>query len=266
LERRKRERGELQSELDAAVIRQDVGASFMKTAETASTSCDASKRPVVPVKSESIVIATESVIEAKAEMGRSAAGAVISPNGDGDSEGAILSPELSLSKASGSRAEVVESAEPQDWFSKVAVWVGGIALLMAGFYMIKYSIDSGWMTPVVRLCLTTGFGALLCAVGFVIGIKSTMIANERIGQALSGAGIACLYFAAYAAVHMYGFLSPGMGFSAMLAVTVLAVTLSLKNGAPIAMMGLVGGFLTPWLMSAGLNDTVMLFSYLFLVF
>jgi len=156
--------------------------------------------------------------------------------------------------------------DPQDWFSKIAVWVGGIALLMAGFYMIKYSIDSGWLTPAVRIWLTTGFGTLLCGAGFVIGIKSAMVANERIGQALSGAGIACLYFAAYAAVHLYSFLSPGQGFAAMLTVTVLAVALSLKNGAPIAMMGLVGGFLTPWLMSTGSNDTVMLFSYLFLLF
>jgi uncharacterized membrane protein len=162
--------------------------------------------------------------------------------------------------------EAVEKSDPQDWFSQMAIWVGGIALLMAGFYMIKYSIDSGWLTPAVRIWLTTGFGALLCGAGFVIGVKPVHIANERIGQALSGAGIACLYFAAYAAVHIYNFLSPGQGFAAMLAVTVLAVVLSLKNGAPVALMGLVGGFLTPWLMHTGSNDTVMLFSYLFLLF
>ncbi len=180
-----------------------------------------------------------------------------------------LEPDLGLSNSRGSALESdtsAESSDPQDWFSKIAVWVGGIALLMAGFYMIKYSIDSGWLTPAVRVWLTAGFGALLCAAGFVIGVKSAMVANERIGQALSGAGVACLYFAAYAAVHLYSFLSPGQGFVAMLVVTVLAVALSLKNGAPIALMGLVGGFLTPWLMSTGSNDTVMLFSYLFLLF
>ncbi|MGZ0708076.1 DUF2339 domain-containing protein [Coraliomargarita sp. W4R53] len=176
-----------------------------------------------------------------------------------------VSPELSPSESKSS-AEPAAPVEAQDWFSKIAVWVGGIALLMAGFYMIKYSIDSGLLTPVVRLCLTAGFGVLLCVAGFVIGIKSSLVANERIGQALSGAGIACLYFAAYAAVHLYGFLSSGQGFAVMLMVTVLAVVLSLKNGAPIAMLGLVGGFLTPWLMSGGLEDTVMLFGYLFLLF
>lgn len=168
-----------------------------------------------------------------------------------------------------SSSDVAKKSEPkerQDWFSKIAVWVGGVALLMAGFYMVKYSIDSGWLTPAVRVGLTAGFGVLLCAAGFVISLKSKQVANGRIGQALSGAGVACLYFAAYAAVHLYGFLGSGQGFGCMIAVTVLAVALSLKNGAPIAMMGLVGGFLTPWLMRTGFDDTAMLFTYLFLLF
>ncbi|MBT65078.1 MAG: hypothetical protein CML13_17915 [Puniceicoccaceae bacterium] len=241
LERLKRELGELQDRKDAALIREDDRASLMKTVEakptesTASPSCEAGTRPVKKA---------ESAMGANAEIR--------------DPENATL--------RSCSAPESVESAEPQDWFGKVAVWVGGIALLMAGFYMIKYSIESGWLTPLVRLWLTVVFGGLLCGAGFVIGVKSSMAANQRIGQALAGAGIACLYFAAYAAVHMHGYVSLGLGFVAMVLVTVLAVLLSLKNGAPIAMMGLVGGFLTPWLMSTGPNDTVMLFGYLFLLF
>ena len=159
-----------------------------------------------------------------------------------------------------------ESGEPKDWFSKIAIWVGGIALLMAGFFMIKYSIDSGWLTPTVRVWITALFGGLLCASGFIVTLKTKLKANERIGQALAGAGVACLYFAAYAAVHLYGFLTPTQGFACMVAVTLVAVMLSLRNGAPIALMGLVGGFLTPWLMSTGSQDTVMLFGYLFLLF
>lgn len=159
-----------------------------------------------------------------------------------------------------------ESKEVQDWFSKIAVWVGGVALLMAGFYMVKYSIDSGWLTPAVRIGLTTAFGALLCVSGLWIGMKAKLAANERIGQALSGAGIACLYFGSYAAVHLYYLLGSAQGFICMLLVTLLAVALSLKNGAPVALMGLVGGFLTPLLMQSETADTVLLFSYLFLLF
>lgn len=159
-----------------------------------------------------------------------------------------------------------EDTEPKDWFSKIAIWVGGIALLMAGFFMIKYSIDSGWLTPAVRVWMTTLFGALLCALGCVVSLKTRLKANEKIGQALSGAGVACLYFAVYAAVHLYGFLVPTQGFACMVAVTLVSVGLSLRNGAPIALMGLVGGFLTPWLMSTGSQDTELLFAYLFLLF
>jgi len=155
--------------------------------------------------------------------------------------------------------------ERQDWFSKIAVWVGGVALLMAGFYMVKYSIDSGWLTPAVRVALTTLFGAALCVCGYFISIRARLAGNERIGQALSGAGIACLYFAAYAAVHLYGFLSARQGFGCMVTVTLLAVALSLRNGAPIAMMGLMGGFLTPWLMHTGSENTGLLFSYVFIL-
>ena len=153
-----------------------------------------------------------------------------------------------------------------DWFGKLAVWVGGIALLMAGFYMVKYSIESGLLTPAVRLWLTAIFGALLCSSGFIISLKSISAGNLRIGQALSGAGVACLYFALYAAVNMYGFLSSGAGFAGMVGVTALAVGLSLRHGAPIALIGLVGGFLTPMLMGNFREETASLFVYLFLLF
>jgi len=162
-----------------------------------------------------------------------------------------------------------EAAAPPvgvDWFGRAAVWVGGVALLTAGFFMIKYSIDSGWMTPAVRTVLVTLFGALLSGCGFVWGGRPSVPGNERIGQALSGAGVACLYFAAYASVHLYGFFQPGEGFAGMVLVTLLAVGLSLRNGAPVALMGLLGGFLTPWLMRTGTTDTVSLFAYLFVLF
>jgi uncharacterized membrane protein len=158
------------------------------------------------------------------------------------------------------------SVSQQDWFGKLAVWVGGVALLMAGFYMVKYSIDSRWLTPAVRVWTTAIFGALLCVGGFVMSQKSDSQGNHRVGQALAGAGVACLYFTVYAAVNLYGFVSSGVGFAGMVGVTALAVGLSLRHGAPIALMGLIGGFLMPMLMGDFREDTVSLFVYLFLLF
>jgi uncharacterized membrane protein len=273
LKQLRRELRELKDCKDVAIIKKEGGASFVTGAEAKASELARAvtlERPVEKAKSEfaGSEMATPSgrsgldtVSGAKGEKVRSVPRPVMSLHSDRNYGGVDLS-----SEAVPDSLETAEGTEPQDWFSKIAVWIGGIALLMAGFYMVKYSLDSGLLTPIVRICLTAGFGFLLSGAGWVIGVKSSMLANERIGQALSGAGIACLYFAAYAAVHLYGFLTPGQGFIVMLGVTVMAVFLSLKNGAPIAMMGLVGGFLTPWLMSTGANDTVMLFAYLFLLF
>ena len=80
-----------------------------------------------------------------------------------------------------SEGGVAMSVSRGDWFSKLAVWVGGVALLMAGFYMVKYSIDSGWLTPAVRVWTTAIFGAFLCAGGFAMSRKSDSPGNLRIG-------------------------------------------------------------------------------------
>ena len=153
----------------------------------------------------------------------------------------------------------------KDWFGKLAVWVGGIALLMAGFYMVKHSIHSGWVTPKVRVLTTASFGALLTLVGFLISVKSHVHGVNRVVQALIGAGVACLYFAVYAGVNLYGLISPGFGFTGMVAVTLVAVALSLRHGVPIALMGFIGGFLTPMLTGDFHDDSVSLFVYLFLL-
>ena len=158
-----------------------------------------------------------------------------------------------------------EDAEGKDWFGRVTIWVGGIALLMAGFFMVKYSIESGLVTPLVRIWTTVAFGGLLCTAGFLMHRKTSNAGNHRICQALAGAGVACFYFASYAAVHLYAFLGPQTGFLAMVGVTALAVMLSLKLGAPMALLGMVGGFITPWLMQTDSVNTAMLFTYLFLL-
>ena len=148
--------------------------------------------------------------------------------------------------------------------TKAAVWVGGVALLMAGFYLIKYSIETGLLTPAVRITAASVFGALLCGAGVRISRVSKL--DHRIGQSLTGAGIAVLYFSVYAAHHFYHFFGQGLGFSLMIVVTVLAVSFSMLHGMPIAILGLAGGYLTPLLIGGESADTVSLFSYLFILF
>lgn len=146
--------------------------------------------------------------------------------------------------------------------ARLPVWVGGIALALAGIFLVKYSIDTGLLNPAVRCALAGLLGALMLGgAQWVIG-RGTVANGERIAQALSGAGIAVLYGTLFAAATVYGFISPAQAFAGMAAVTALAVFLSLRHGQPIAVLGMIGGFLTPGLVEASEPNPAVLFGYL----
>src|SRR5207247_3776832 len=79
-------------------------------------------------------------------------------------------------------------------------------------------------------------------------------------------GIAIL-FASFFAAHALWNLIPATATFALLAlVTVVAVLLSIRRDSIyIALLGLVGGFATPILLSTGENRPVSLFTYLLLL-
>ncbi|MBI1215929.1 MAG: DUF2339 domain-containing protein [Alphaproteobacteria bacterium] len=145
------------------------------------------------------------------------------------------------------------------------VWIGGIALALSGFFLVKYSIEKGLLTDTIRVALGFVFGlALLGGGGFIRARRPDMADGERIAQALTGAGIAVLYGTFCAATKFYGMPRP-VGFGGMVGVTLLAVLLSLRHGMPIAALGMLGGFATPALLSNGSHDSFGLFGYLFLL-
>jgi uncharacterized membrane protein len=85
-------------------------------------------------------------------------------------------------------------------------------------------------------------------------------------NAMLGAGIAILYATLFA-VHALWHLLPSMAvFGGMLIVTAVAVALSIRRESLfIALLGMMGGFATPALLSTGENRPIGLFSYLLLL-
>ena len=80
----------------------------------------------------------------------------------------------------------------QNIATKLPVWIGALSLICAAFFLVKYSIELGWMQPVVRVSLGGLFGAGLVAAG-QWAIRREYIANyERIAQGLVGAGIVAM--------------------------------------------------------------------------
>lgn len=164
--------------------------------------------------------------------------------------------------AAGARRKQFE----QQFGGRAFVWVGGVALALAGFYLVKYSIDTGLLTEQVRVVLGVLFGLALLGASYAVRARPGLANGTRIGQALAGAGIADLYGSLFAATTLYHLLPPWLGFSAMAVTTAVALVLSLRHGAPIAALGLLGGYATPALISSGEPDAAILFSYLYLVF
>jgi uncharacterized membrane protein len=155
---------------------------------------------------------------------------------------------------------------PFDWESLIGVklfsWIAGVAFALAAIYFLRYSVENGWLTPSRRAAIGITFGTLViivCEMRIARGFKVT-------ANAMHGAGVATLYatlFAAYARWHLVPALA---AFGAMILVTAVAVWLSIRRESVfIALLGLIGGFATPALLSTGENKPIGLFTYLLLL-
>ncbi len=148
---------------------------------------------------------------------------------------------------------------------KLLVWVGGIALAVAGFLLVRYSIELGLATPRVRMVMAAIFGILLLIAGEVARSRPDSKLDPRVAQALVGAGILVLYATPYGAHVLYDLISNRTATILMVVVTVAALILSLRHGAPTAVLGLVGGFITPLLVGNPSSSAIPLLTYLALL-
>lgn len=148
---------------------------------------------------------------------------------------------------------------------RLLVWIGGIALAVAGVFLVRHSIEIGLITPPVRMAMAAVFGLLLVAGAEYARSRADGLVDPRTGQALAGAGIFVLYAATYGSWFLYGLLSVALASALMALVTAAALVLSLRHGAPTAVMGLAGGFATPLLVGDPDAGAVPLLGYLALL-
>src|SRR5205823_12524092 len=83
---------------------------------------------------------------------------------------------------------------------------------------------------------------------------------------IGGLGAAVMSLSFWAACQYYTLYTRDVGFSAMFLVTAGTAAVALgRNSQRIALLSLVGGFLTPLLVSSGKDEQVVLFSYLLML-
>lgn len=149
---------------------------------------------------------------------------------------------------------------------KLPIWIGGIALIFAGFFLVRFSIEAGLFGPAARCITAALFGLLLIGLsefGYKIPKFGTIFTDDaRIGHSLAGAGIAVLYATLYMASELYGLLGIYSALAGVVAVTIFAFLLSQRHGPPTAIMGLLGGFAAPYVAGLGPESVAPLLIYL----
>ena len=175
----------------------------------------------------------------------------------------VTPPPVPDSRGQLSSIEPPKPKKPFDWEALVGVklfsWIAGIALVLAAIFFLRYSVEHGWLSPTVRATLGIGTGiALLLVCELRVARDYTFTIN-----ALDGAGIAILYATLFATHALWHLMPVAAVFALMLIVTAVAVALSIRRDSIfIALLGLLGGFATPALLSTGENRAIGLFSYL----
>jgi uncharacterized membrane protein len=128
---------------------------------------------------------------------------------------------------------------------KLPIWIGGAALVLAAFFLVRYSIENGLLGPAARTIIAGLFGMALVAASEVARRLPATRDDPRIGQVLAGAGIASLYGTLYVGAEIYHLIGSGNAFAAVVAVTLAGLGLALRHGPPTAIMALIGGFVAP---------------------
>jgi uncharacterized membrane protein len=153
-----------------------------------------------------------------------------------------------------------------DWEGLIGVklfsWIAGVALLIAGVLFLRYSMDHGWLRPEIRM-----------AIGFLTAIALLVACELRVARgyahtanAMDAAGIGLLFATTFASYALWQLIPAVAATALFLMTTGVAVLLSIRRDSMlIALLGLLGGFATPAVLSTGRDDPFALFGYLLLL-
>lgn len=140
--------------------------------------------------------------------------------------------------------------------------IGALALIIAVGLFLKHAFDNDWITETMRVLI----GFVVGSVCLVAASRSARRGFEVFAQGIVGAGLAILYLSVYASFNFYSLVSQPVAFALMSVVTVIAFTQAFKYDAlAVSLLGLIGGFLTPFMLSTGEDAMVGLFSYIALL-
>ena len=156
--------------------------------------------------------------------------------------------------AKGSDSDV-ETMIAGHWF----YYVGILALALATAFFLKYAFDNNWIGPTGRVAVGILAGSAMFPLsGWILGRG-----YKYFSEGIAGLGAAILYLSIWAGWHYYLLFGQTAAFVAMILVTAVTTAVAIgRDSQRIALLGLIGGVLTPSLVSTGQNAEAVLFTYL----
>ncbi|MEA3212022.1 MAG: hypothetical protein QOE70_5079 [Chthoniobacter sp.] len=148
--------------------------------------------------------------------------------------------------------------------AKLFAWIGGLALFLGVAFFVKYSFEHNLIPPEARVAI--GF---LIGIGLLVG--GVMMKRQALAvtaQTLCATGVLILYATTFACRAFYRFPFFGLlpTLLLMTLITAVAFLLAVRLEAQVvAVLGMLGGFLTPVLLSTGQDNPWGLFGYIALI-
>lgn len=143
------------------------------------------------------------------------------------------------------------------WLNRVGV----VAVVLGLAYFLKYSFDNQWIGPTARVLLGVLAGLAMLFLGEKLRTRYPLYA-----QGLLGGGSLALFFSVFASYQFYHLIAPVLAFLFLVVVMVNTVFLAVRHHSlPIGILGIIGGYATPFLIHTNQPSLWMLFSYLTLL-
>ena len=142
---------------------------------------------------------------------------------------------------------------------KALGWFAVGLLVLAAAFFLRYAYKNSWIGPMGRVTI----GALAGAALLLAGQQYLRRGWRTFGQMLSGAGVVVVYLATYSAFGFYHLL-PREHAGVFLAILVLEsmVLAAYYHSLSIALVAVIGGLMTPLLLSSSQDIYPVLFTYL----
>ncbi len=138
----------------------------------------------------------------------------------------------------------------------------GIGILVLGIaYFVRYAIDKNWINEVGRVAIGILSGGVLTFLAHKIRKSYTAFSSVLVGGAM-----AVFYYTISIGFHDYQLFSQPVAFGLMVLITAFSVLLSISyDRKELAILGLIGAFSTPLMVSNGSGNYQVLFTYLAIV-